>query len=249
MTVPMTVADTIFKALAEACPDNVLAGHHADLAAPRTFGLDAKTGRSFHFPPMLSGGGWGALSDRDGQSATFCINDGDTHNTPVEAGEGRAPIFVAYRKLRQDSGGAGKYRGGLGVSQEVRLLSAGSVLSAMERALCPPWGLHGGKAALANRFTVVRKQGAAERMSTGKTPGIVALEEGDGFLIEVGGGGGFWNPLERDQDKVLADVRSGYVSIEAAQIEYGVAIRQAGRKFELDAQATAELRRSRGEGR
>jgi N-methylhydantoinase B len=244
MTVPMTVSDTIFKALAPACPDNVLAGHHADLAAPRTFGLDPKSGRSFHFPPMLSGGGWGALHDRDGQNATFCINDGDTHNTPVEAGEGRAPIFVSYRKLRQDSGGPGKFRGGLGVSQEVRLLSAGSVLSAMERALCAPWGLHGGKAALANRFSVVRKDGAVERMSTGKTPGIVALNEGDGFLVEVGGGGGFWKAFERDPARVLADVHSGYVSLEAARAEYGVAIRHVGRRFELDIDATAELRRS-----
>ncbi len=243
MTVPMTVSDTIFKALAPACPDNVLAGHHADLAAPRTFGLDPKNGRSFHFPPMLSGGGWGALHDRDGQNATFCINDGDTHNTPVEAGEGRAPIFVSYRKLRQDSGGAGKFRGGLGVSQEVRLLSAGSVLSAMERARCAPWGLHGGKAALSNRFSVVRKDGAVERMSTGKTPGIVALNEGDGFLIEVGGGGGFWNAFERDPARVLADVRSGYVSLQAARSDYGVAIRHVGRRFELDVDATAELRR------
>ena len=116
MTVPMTVADTIFKALASACPENVMAGQHADLAAPRTFGLDPKTGRAFHFPSILSGGGWGALSDRDGQNATFCINDGDTHNTPVEAGEGKGPIFIAYRKLRQDSGGPGKFRGGLGVA-------------------------------------------------------------------------------------------------------------------------------------
>ena len=61
MTVPMTVADTIFKALAPACPDNVMAGQHADLAIPRTFGLDPKTGRAFHFPQTLSGGGWGAL--------------------------------------------------------------------------------------------------------------------------------------------------------------------------------------------
>jgi N-methylhydantoinase B len=244
MTVPMTVSDTIFKALAPACPDNVLAGHHADLAAPRTFGLDPKSGRSSHFPPMLSGGGWGALSDRDGQNATFCINDGDTHNTPVEAGEGRAPIFVSYRKLRQDSGGPGKFRGGLGVSQEVHLLSAGSVLSAMERALCPPWGLHGGKAALANRFTVVRKDGAMQRMSTGKTPGIVQLKDGDGFLIEVGGGGGFWNPLERDPARVLADVRSGYVSLAAARSQYGVVIEQQGRNYELDVEATAALRRN-----
>ncbi len=242
MTVPMTVADTIFKALASACPENVMAGQHADLAAPRTFGLDPKTGRAFHFPPMLSGGGWGALYDRDGQNASFCINDGDTHNTPVEAGEGRAPIFVAYRKLRQDSGGPGKFRGGLGVSQEVRLLSPGSVLSAMERSLCAPWGLHGGKDALANRFSVVRKDGSVQKLPTGKTVGHVMLEAGDGFLVEVGGGGGFWNPFERDPQQVLADVQSGYVSLEAARRDYGVVINQEGRRFELDVKATNKLR-------
>ena len=245
MTVPMTVADTIFKALAPACPNNVMAGQHADLAIPRTFGLDPKTGRAFHFPQTLSGGGWGALSDRDGQNATFCINDGDTHNTPVEAGEGKGPIFISYRKLRQDSGGPGKFRGGLGVAQEVRMLSPGSVLSAMERTLCPPWGLHGGKDALANRFSVVRKDGSIQRLPTGKTAGHVSLEAGDGFLVEVGGGGGFWNPLERDPARVLADVRSGYVSMEAAENEYRVVIRQNGRKFEIDVAATRELRRAR----
>jgi len=244
MTVPMTVADTIFKALAPACPDNVMAGQHADLAIPRTFGLDPKTGRAFHFPQTLSGGGWGALSDRDGQNATFCINDGDTHNTPVEAGEGKGPIFISYRKLRQDSGGPGKFRGGLGVAQEVRMLSPGSVLSAMERTLCPPWGLHGGKDALANRFSIVRKDGSIQRLPTGKTVGHVTLEAGDGFLVEVGGGGGFWNPLERDPARVLDDVRSGYVSLEAARRDYGVAIRPSGRKFELDVEATRELRRA-----
>ena len=242
MTVPMTVADTIFKALAPACPESVMAGQHADLAVPRTFGLDPKTGRAFHFPQTLSGGGWGALSDRDGQNATFCINDGDTHNTPVEAGEGKGPIFVAYRRLRQDSGGPGKFRGGLGVAQEVRMLAPGSVLSAMERTQCAPWGLHGGKDAMANRFSIVRKDGFVQRLPTGKTVGHVALEGGDGFLVEVGGGGGFWHPLERDPDRVLADVRSGYVSLEAARRDYGVVVRQNGRRFELDIEATNQLR-------
>ena len=198
MTVPMTVADTIFKALAQACPDNVLAGHHADLAAPRTFGLDPKGGRSFHFPPMLSGGGWGALSDTDGQNATFCINDGEPITRRWKRARGaRRSLFPAASCARTPAA-LGRFRGGLGVSQEVRLLSAGSVLSAMERALCPPWGLYGGQDALANRFTVVRKDGAVEPMKTGKIPGVIALQEGDGFLIEVGGGGGFWNAMERD---------------------------------------------------
>ncbi len=242
MTVPMTVSDTIFKALASAGIDSLLAGHHADLAAPRVFGLDPVTGRSFHFPPMLSGGGWGALSDADGQSATFCINDGDTHNTPVEAGEGRAPIFISYRKLRQDSGGPGKFRGGLGVAQEVRLRAPGNVLSAMERTLCAPWGLHGGGAAQANRFSVVREDGAAQIFATGKTPGHIALQAGDGFVVEVGGGGGYWHPFERDPERVLSDVRSGYVSLEAARRDYGVVILQEGRRYEIDMAATESLR-------
>jgi N-methylhydantoinase B len=245
MTVPMTVVDTIFKALAHACPDNVLAGHHADLAAPRTFGLDPKTGRAFHFPSTLSGGGWGALHDRDGQNATFCINDGDTHNTPVEAAEGKGPIFISYRELRRDSGGAGSFRGGLGVAQEVRMLAPGSVLSAMERTLCPPWGLHGGKDGLANRFSIVREDSSLQRFPTGKTIGHITLDVGDGFLVEVGGGGGFWNPLQRDSERVLADVRSGYVSLEAARRDYGVVVHQSGRRFVIDVQATEELRHLR----
>jgi N-methylhydantoinase B len=146
--------------------------------------------------------------------------------------------------LRQDSGGPGKFRGGLGVAQEVRMLSPGSVLSAMERTLCPPWGLHGGKDALANRFSIVRKDGSVQRLPTGKTAGHVALEVGDGFLVEVGGGGGFWDPFERDPEKVLADVRSGYVSLEVARRDYGIAVRQDGRKFDLDIEATQQLRRT-----
>jgi len=242
MTVPMTVADTIFKALAPACPGRVMAGQHADLAVPRTFGLDPKTGRAFHVPQTLSGGGWGALFDRDGQNATFCINDGDTHNTPVEAGEGKGPIFIAYRRLREDSGGPGKFRGGLGVEQEVRVVAPASVQSAMERTRCAPWGLHGGKDAMANRFSIVRKDGTVQRLPTGKTTGHVALDSGDGFLVEVGGGGGFWPPMERDPQRVLADVRSGYVSMEAARRDYSVVIRAEGRKFEIDLAATEQIR-------
>jgi N-methylhydantoinase B len=63
--------------------------------------------------------------------------------------------------------------------------------------------------------------------------------------VETAGGGGFWSPLERPAERVLADVRSGYVSLEAARRDYGVAIRQVGRRFEIDVEATMELRRSR----
>ena len=125
------------------------------------------------------------------------------------------------------------------------MLSQGSVQSAMERTICAPWGLHGGKEAMANRFSIVRQDGSIQKLPTGKTIGHVALDAGDGFLVEVGGGGGFWNPLERDPERVLADVCSGSVSIEAARRDYGVVIHQSGRKFELDVAATKELRQPR----
>jgi N-methylhydantoinase B len=68
-------------------------------------------------------------------------------------------------------------------------------------------------------------------------------------LIETAGGGGFWDPLERDPERVLADVRADYVSLEAARRDYGVVIQRRGRRFELDAEATSELRRDRGSPR
>ncbi len=75
------------------------------------------------------------------------------------------------------------------------------------------------------------------------TPGHVALQAGDGFLVEVGGGGGYWNPLERDPERVLADARAGYVSVDAAQRDYGVVIHQRGRRYEIDFPATERLRK------
>jgi N-methylhydantoinase B len=116
----------------------------------------------------------------------------------------------------------------------------------VERTICAPWGLHGGKDALANRIYIVRRDGEIERFATGKIH-PTEISAGDGFVIDTAGGGGFWHPFERDPERVLADVRSGYVSLEAAQRDYGVVVHQHGRRFQLDFEATAELRRSRNE--
>ncbi len=243
-TVPMTVCDTLFKALAEACPERTIAAHYADLCIVNPHGFDAETGRFFFAHIGHPGGGWGAKSDEDGMNATVALNDGDTHNSPVEATEAKSPILIEQRALRQDSGGAGKYRGGLGVAQQTHVRNQASIYSRMERTICAPWGLHGGKAALANRVSIVRQDGTVKRFPTGKF-NPTELAEGDGFLVETAGGGGFWDPLDRPPEKVLADVRSGYVSVEAARRDYGVAITQHGRRFELDGAATVELRESR----
>ncbi len=247
MTIPMTVVDTIFKALAPACPERVIAGHHADLASAGTYGyIDPETGRIFvgrYGGAGLAGGGWGAKKGEDGMNATVCINDGDTHNSPVEAAEAKAPVLLVQRALRQDSGGAGRWRGGLGVIQEVRVLTPAMFDSRVERTLCPPWGLHGGKDALPNRVSVVRKDGALEQFSTGKVNPL-RLDQGDGYAVATGGGGGFGDPLERPAEQVLQDVTSGYVSVEAARRDYGVVIKAQNRHYALDVEATEALRRA-----
>ena len=246
MTVPMTVCDTLFRALAPACPERTIAGHYADLCTVNPHGFDAETGRFFWSHIGHPGGGWGAKHDEDGMNATVCLNDGDTHNAPVEATEAKNPIIVEHRSLRQDSGGAGKFRGGLGVSNEVRMRRPATIDAHVERTICAPWGLHGGNDALANRIYIRRDDGEIENFPTGKIK-PTEIEKGDGFTVETAGGGGFWNAFERPAEKVLADVRSGYVSLEAALRNYGVAIKQRGRKFELDIEATAGLRGSRKE--
>ena len=86
--------------------------------------------------------------------------------------------------------------------------------------------------------------GTIQRLPTGKLQ-PTELKASEGFLIETAGGGGFWNPLERSVERVLADVRSGYVSLAAARREYSVVINQQGRRFELDVEATAALRQGR----
>src|ERR1700720_4593819 len=106
------------------------------------------------------------------------------------------------------SAALGKFRGGLGVAQQVHMRKPANIYSRMERTICAPWGLHGGDAALANRISILRNDGIMQRFPTGKIK-PTDLAEGEGFLVETAGGGGFWNPLERDPERVLADVRSG----------------------------------------
>jgi N-methylhydantoinase B len=122
MTFPMTVIDTIFKALAPAIPDRSIAGHHADLVFPNIHGISPEDGRLFIVGIGPLGGGWGAKSREDGVSVTVCINDGDTHNSPTEQLEAKYPVLVEKYEIREDSGrrrrvpwGPGSRDGGAGL--------------------------------------------------------------------------------------------------------------------------------------
>jgi N-methylhydantoinase B len=219
MTYPMTVVDTIFKALAPAIPDKVAAGHHADLNVANVNGIHPGDGKLWLYLAGLIGGGWGAKSDEDGMSATICMNDGDTHNGPSEQVENKYPLIVKRYGLRTDSGGAGRYRGGLGTELEVMATAPLNYMSRVDRVKNPPWGLHGGKPALGNQIAIRRKDGVEAVFPNGKVN--TRLAAGEHYIMRSGGGGGFGDPRKRDREAVRRDVREGYVSAEAALRDYG----------------------------
>lgn len=221
MTIPMTVVDTIFRALAGAVPERIAAAHHADLCVAALYGVNPRTGRFFVSSTNPPGGGWGAKHDADGMNAVVCINDGDTHNAVVEALEAKIPVLIENYGLRQDSGGPGRRRGGLGIAMRVRAMAPLRTNVHVERTQCAPWGVAGGKDALPNRIRVERAGGEVLQNRNGKL-GSEPLEPGDVLVIESGGGGGYGDPAERDREAVRGDVRNGYVSREAAARDYGL---------------------------
>ncbi len=223
MTFPMTVVDTIFKALAKAVPDQTIAGHHADLCVAMFDGFYPDTNQLFIAGIGPLGGGWGAKRSEDGNSATVCINDGDTHNSPNEQMEAKYPIMIERCALIPDSGGPGRHRGGLGVECIVQARSDINVHSSIERAVCLPWGLEGGLEGSGNEM-LVRRDGVIDTDVANAKISTARIRKGDAFIMRSGGGGGFGSPLERPVADVVDDVRAGYVSQAAAHDYYGVVV-------------------------
>jgi N-methylhydantoinase B len=239
MTFPMTIVDTVFKALAPAIPDRVIAGHHADLLATSFHGINPKTKEFFigNFGPL--GGGWGAKRSEDGVSGTVCINDGDTHNSPNEQVETKFPVVVERYALVPDSCGAGRHRGGLGVERVVRARTPIVFNSQIERAHCKPWGLEGGQEATGNHVGL-RLDGKWKHDFPNAKVLVANLKPGDAYQLRSGGGGGYGPPWERSVEEVQHDVRQGYVSVAAAADLYGVVLDPTS--FAIDAGATASKR-------
>ena len=243
MTFPMTIVDTVFKALAPAVPERTIAGHHADLIIGFFNGVNPRTSEFYIAFIGPTGGGWGAKRDEDGNSATICMNDGDTHNSPVEQLEAKFPILFEAHALRPDSCGAGRRRGGLGIENIVRARAALTLNAQIDRVQCAPWGLDGGLPAAGNSVSL--RRGDTWRDDYGNAKVLSQrLEPGDAFAFRSGGGGGFGSPLERPVAAVANDLRQGYVSPEAALRDYGVACDPAS--LTVDEAASAEIRAARG---
>jgi N-methylhydantoinase B len=219
-------------------PDKIPAGHYSDISAMLMTGFDPRTRRAFtNIEPVA--GGWGARPDGDGPSATFTIGHGDTFNIPIEVLETRYPLMIVNYGLRQDSGGPGRYRGGLGMERVYRVLDNGVFNGLSERSKCPPWGLKGGHSAFSGEI-VIRRAKTRRTETYSKVTGL-KLGKDDVLYFRTGGGGGFGDPLLRPVDRVMEDVALGHVSVEAAKKHYGVQIDAKSKK--VDEAATQKLRK------
>jgi N-methylhydantoinase B len=215
------LADVVVRALSQAAPERAIAGHYGNLAGFQIDGIDPRSGKLYiHQEPEV--GGWGAHPGGDGENALIFLCDGDTRNVAAEIVEARFPLRMERHSLRPDSGGPGRRRGGLGILREYRILGHDArCMAIMDRKVCPPWGIEGG--ARADHCQVVVEAPGDEPRVHQKIMGHPA-PDGTLLSVQTGGGGGWGDPLERDPELVLSDVRDGYVTVEAARERYGVVV-------------------------
>jgi N-methylhydantoinase B len=238
LIIPMVV-DTIVKALGPAMPDKVPGAHHGLLGgAVVFFGVDPQTKRRF-VVQSIEGGGWGGRPTEDGESGTVSVCQGDVRNGSIEGIELKCPVLVKGRALRPDSAGAGKYRGGLGIDMTVENFVEGRWnFERTKRDTCPPWGIRGGKPAGTGDYLLRLPHENQFRSVGGAHQPVPAHAD---VIVRTGGGGGWGDPLERDPQRVRADVLEEFVSPDAARNDYGVVLT---RDLSVDAPATEALRQS-----
>lgn len=236
------IPDAIFGALAPIFPETVVtAGNGACtttiLAGEGAIGTDSV----FIFHEVIAGGG-GASGRFDGLSGVQ-VNMTNTSNMPIEATEMEFTKILARKyELKEDTGGAGELRGGLGIERELEVLQDDVAYTGLgDRHKFHPWGLAGGKEGAAGAFyRVAAEDGSVTRMGHKTTS--FPLKKGDVIRVLTPGAGGYGEPYKRSSEKVLKDVIEGKVSVDAARQEYGVAVISDGIRYSVDEQATKALR-------
>jgi N-methylhydantoinase B len=186
------------------------------------------------------GGGSGGRYYADGEDTIHVVPD--SRNLPTEFTESRFPFLVERLGLAVDSGGAGQYRGGLGYEKHIQMLKDAHFMSIADRSILACWGVKGGKAG--KPFSVVIDAGGPNEREVDALADADLVRAGEVIRIRTTGGGGWGDPLDRDLDAVVRDVRWGKVSLAAAKADYGVILTGSGETAAADLPAT-EAERSR----
>lgn len=241
--VSQRIAEAVFSALVGALPDRVTAAPAGTSGNFALGGHDPATGRDFVMY-QISGGGYGGNADHDGLS-NGCSTIGISKAPPVEIMEQQFPVLYHAYALREGSGGAGRHRGGFGLSYEIELLRGRATASfVMDHGRFGPPGALGGGDGAPNEVEVVRDGVAMVPEHLSKAQDI-PLSAGDRVRVRTPGGGGYGDPLDREPSAVAEDVRLGRYTADAARALFAVAVDERGT---ADAAGTAALRAARRAG-
>lgn len=212
--VQIRIFDAINGALAQALPHRAM-GAFSHWSNPNLGGIDDATGKPFVMYD-LAFGGYGGRADKDGAEALAPVMN--CRNIPVEVHETNNPVRIRRLELIQDSGGAGRFRGGCGLRKDVELLASEATLTLLgDRHVYAPYGLFGGHAG-AKAETILNPDTAAEPLGS---KAVRRLKRGDIVSFRLSGAGGYGDPKSRDRSAVLADLADGYISRSAARDTYG----------------------------
>ena len=229
--------DCLFGALSQAVPDRVPADNNGGSTLPTIAGY--RDGKAFVFCETFMGT-WGATSEHDGQSGVPHMGANQS-NVPVEMIESDYPIRIEEYGMVADTGGAGRYRGGLALTRSYRILNDRAILNVRsDKRKYPPHGLFGGRDGSPSMNLV--NPGPHQRVLPVLMKEVEKLKQGDLFHHVMSGGGGYGDPFEREPERVLRDVIEEKVTPEHAAREYGVVISIEANGPRLDAAATGRRR-------
>ena len=228
------IVDCLFGALAQAVPDKIAADGAGGSTLPSFSGW--REGKRFVFSECIMGT-WGATSRHDGQEGVPHMASNQA-NVPVEMIECDYPIRIEQYGFAADTGGAGRYRGGLGVVREYRMLTDEVYFGVRsDKAVHAPHGLFGGAAGTV-AVNVIHSAGAVRRLPP--MPMVpITLSRGEVYRHVMAGGGGFGDPWEREPEQVRTDVLDGKVSVDGARTAYGIVFYE---DLRVNAAATRDLR-------
>lgn len=231
-------ADVVLKALGQFNPERAV-GSSGGGGGVRIVGMALKSGKPWVFMELLDTA-LGASSKQDGVSLIHgTLGVGQFRPGPIEIHETEFPMRVVRFDVRADSGGPGKFRGGLGCTREYQLLEDAAVRVRGKgdmRSKVPPWGVFGGKPARTGGISV-------NGVAVPETAREARVKPGDIVRVDMNAGGGYGDPLDRDPQLVLGDFMDGYVTLNGACDDYGVVINPDN--LTVDYQATRSLREQR----
>ena len=232
---------SIIGALAKVMPEHISGCDYGSVNHTYISGIDGTTGTFFihyEYPP----GGNGGTFMMDGPSGMRGPSSGNVFLQSNELIESLYPLRVSYGTLRANSGGPGKFRGGLGVMRRVEILPKGASLSIVtDRSVIPSFGVYRGQSGLGQRWSIIRNGVEKVLPFSGKASNF-KLKKGDIVNCLSAGGGGFGDPLDRDPESVRVDVIQGYVSMESAKKVYGVVL--SGKDLSVNKKATRDQRKN-----